>query len=91
MDDKLYASASNWPQWPMASSIEVFNADTLKHLATHSFGIQLGSFTWLDRWNGSWCAHYKPHKHDDYSCGWHDFASQVLIHQRNTQCTCAHA
>lgn len=48
-DGKLYTAHSNYPSWPMASSIEVWDAETLKHLETHSFGIDRGSFTWLDR------------------------------------------
>lgn len=52
--DKLYVAQANWPQWPMASSVEVFDTETMEHIATHSFGIQVGSFTWLDRHKGYW-------------------------------------
>ena len=38
----------------MTSSIEVWDVATLKHIEIHSFGVMLGSFTWLDRHNGSW-------------------------------------
>lgn len=48
-DGKLYTAHSNYPDWPMTSSIEVWDAETLKHLESHSFGIERGSFTWLDR------------------------------------------
>ncbi|WAC25973.1 cycloisomerase [Ancylobacter sp. SL191] len=48
-DGKLYTAHSNYPDWPMTSSIEVWDAETLKHLESHSFGIDRGSFTWLDR------------------------------------------
>ncbi|WP_017446809.1 hypothetical protein [Gayadomonas joobiniege] len=51
---KLYAAHSNYPHWPMTSSVEIWEAKTLKHLNSHSFGIQLGSFTWLDRHKGHW-------------------------------------
>jgi hypothetical protein len=55
VDDRLYAAHSNYPVWPMTSSLEVFDAKTLDHLESHSFGIQIGSFTWLDRdANGVW-------------------------------------
>ena len=53
-DGKLYAAHSNYPQWPMTSSLEVFDAKTLKHLASHSFGINWGSLTWVDWHNGYW-------------------------------------
>jgi len=54
VDGKLYAAHSNYPDWPMTSSVEVFDAATLDHIDTHSFGIDRGSFTWLDFHDGSW-------------------------------------
>ncbi len=51
---KLYAAHSNYPIWPMVSSIEIWDTATLAHLASHSFGIQLGSMTWIDRHEGFW-------------------------------------
>jgi len=49
VDGKLYAAHSNYPAWPMASSIEIFDAATMKHIESHSLGIERGSLTWLDR------------------------------------------
>lgn len=54
MDGKLYCAHSNWPDWPMTSSLEVFDAATLEHVSTHSFGIQYGSLTWVDWHDGYW-------------------------------------
>jgi hypothetical protein len=55
VDGKLYAAHSNYPGWPMASSIEIWDAATLKHIESHSLGIERGSLTWLDRdANGRW-------------------------------------
>jgi hypothetical protein len=54
MDGKLYAAHSNYPQWPMTSSVEIFNAETLEHIGTHSFGIRWGSLTWVDWHDGHW-------------------------------------
>ena len=54
MDGKLYAAHSNYPQWPMTSSIEIFDAETMEHIGTHSFGIQWGSLTWADLHDGHW-------------------------------------
>ena len=48
VDGKIYTAHSNYPEWPMTSSVEVFDAATLEHVDTHSFGIDRGSFTWLD-------------------------------------------
>jgi hypothetical protein len=54
MDGKLYAAHSNYPQWPMTSSLEIFDAGTLEHVGSHSFGIQWGSLTWVDWYDGHW-------------------------------------
>ena len=54
LDGRLYASHSNYPLTPMTSSVEIWDAETLRHVDTHSFGIDRGSFTWLDRHAGYW-------------------------------------
>lgn len=48
MDGKIYAAHSNYPEWPMTSSLEIYDAETMEHAGTHSFGIQWGSLTWVD-------------------------------------------
>ena len=61
IDGSLYAVNSNYPSTPMASSIEIFDPVTLRHIDNHSFGILNGSATWLDKYQGSWYvafAHY---------------------------------
>src|SRR4051794_30493908 len=40
MDGRIYCAHSNYPEWPMTSSLEIFDATTLEHVGTHSFGIQ---------------------------------------------------
>jgi hypothetical protein len=54
MDGKLYCAHSNYPEWPMTSSLEIFDAGTMEHVGTHSFGIQWGSLTWVDWHEGHW-------------------------------------
>ena len=54
--DKLYAAHSNYDESPMESSVEVFDARTMRHTGTYSFGIDRGSLTWLDRHDGAWWA-----------------------------------
>lgn len=54
LDGRLYASHSNYPKWPMTSSVEIWDADTLRHIDTHGFGIHRGSLTWLDWHEGHW-------------------------------------
>lgn len=54
--DELVLAHSNFPQLPMASSLEVHDARTLQPLRSHSFGIRLGSLTWAVRRDGRWWA-----------------------------------
>ena len=54
MDGKIYAAHSNWPEWPMTSSLEIYDAETMEHVGTHSFGIQWGSLTWVDWHDNHW-------------------------------------
>lgn len=54
LDGTLYGAHSNYPDWPMTSSIESWDVTTMKHINTVSFGVQLGSFTWIDNYQGSW-------------------------------------
>ena len=53
---RLYAAHSNYNASPMESSVEVFDARTLEHVDSHSFGIDRGSLTWIDRHDGYWWA-----------------------------------
>lgn len=52
--NKLYCAHSNFPESPMASSIEIFDTRTLEHIGSHSFGIFAGSATWIDERDGYW-------------------------------------
>lgn len=67
VDGKLYAAHSNYPEIPMTSSVEIWESHSLTHVESHSFGIQRGSLTWLDRHEGYWWgvfAHYKEFEED---------------------------
>ncbi len=75
-DGKLYCANSNYPKLPMGSSVEVFDASTLSHLQSHSFGLmEEGSLTWFDETDKSWIAgftHYSgprglPYKDNRFS------------------------
>lgn len=61
---KLYCANSNYPELPMGSSAEIFDAQTLAPVLSHSFGLtEEGSLTWFDRIAGGWMAgftHYSP-------------------------------
>jgi len=53
---QLVCAASNYPDVPMASSVEWFDTATMKHVATRSLGPGRGSLTWIDWHDGSWWA-----------------------------------
>ncbi|TDW60732.1 hypothetical protein [Kribbella pratensis] len=65
LGNKLYAVHSNYSDWPMESSIEVFDTRTMRHIDSYSFGIYRGSLTWLDRHDGAWWAGFA--NYDDVS------------------------
>jgi hypothetical protein len=54
--DRLIIAHSNFPQLPMASSLEFHDTATLAPVATLSLGIRLGSLTWAERRDGFWWA-----------------------------------
>lgn len=61
LDELLYCANSNYPDSPMASSIEIFNTADMSHHASVSLGIFIGSATWIDRHDDGWWigfAHY---------------------------------
>lgn len=54
---RLWCANSNYPQTPMASSVEVFDSSTMKHTTSRSLGMtEEGSLTWFDRSAGGWIA-----------------------------------
>src|SRR3546814_14967672 len=50
------SSDLNYPKVPMASSVEIFDAKTLRHIRTVSLGRMVGSLTAMDWHGGSWWA-----------------------------------
>ena len=52
----LVLAHSNYPQLPMASSLEYFDIATLRPVKTFSLGIRPGSLTWAERKDGAWWA-----------------------------------
>lgn len=82
VDGRIYIAHSNYPEWPMASSLEIFDAETLEPVETHSFGIQLGSFTWVDqdpqgRWWGGFANYNRVFDRSPVAYG-NKFNTQVV-------------
>lgn len=55
-DGLLVLAHSNFPQLPMASSLEYFDPATVQLVKTLSLGIRLGSLTWAEKKDGFWWA-----------------------------------
>jgi len=53
-EGKLFAAHSNFPGVPNASSVEIWDPETLEHIDSISFGRTDGSLTWFDRRDGHW-------------------------------------
>ena len=81
---ELYAAHSNYSDWPMESSVEVFDARTMEHVDSHSFGIDRGSLTWIDRHEGSWWAAFANYDRvfDGRTYGETDNTQVVKLNQR---------
>ena len=65
LDTRLWCANSNHPEVPMASSVEVFDTATMRHVDSHSLGLMdEGSLTWFDRLGDGWIAGF-AHYNDD--------------------------
>lgn len=51
---RLYCANSNWPAKPLKNSIEIFDADSLRHLESKAFSESEGAINWIDRHRGAW-------------------------------------
>ena len=69
IDGLLYCSHSNYPDVPMASSIEIFNPKTMKHLRSVSFGIDTGSCTWVVRGKENFYVCFAHYDRNGWKCG----------------------
>ncbi len=80
LDGKLYCSHSNYPHFPEASSVEIFDTATLQHVGNHSLGIYEGSLTWIDWHDDAWWAvfaHYSEKVNHDPFARPHTYTSLV--------------
>lgn len=62
-DGRLYCAHSNYPHVPESSSVEIWDAATLQHVDSHSFGIYEGSLTWIDWKDDAWWAVFASYSH----------------------------
>ncbi|MEM9751291.1 MAG: hypothetical protein AAF869_10110 [Pseudomonadota bacterium] len=73
---ELLCANSNFPETPMASSVEIFRTRDMTHVKSHSLGVmEEGSLTWFDKRGDGWVAgfaHYDakgglPYKDHSYA------------------------
>ena len=84
-DGRLFCANSNFPKFPEASSLEIWDTETLAHVATHSFGIYEGSLTWVDVHEGAYWAvfaHYSKKVNDNPAAKSHRWTSLVRFDER---------
>jgi hypothetical protein len=56
IEAQLVCAASNYPQLPMASSVEFFDPAKMEHVRSVPLGTGTGSLTWVERRDGVWWA-----------------------------------
>ena len=64
INKKLYCAHSNFPEYPMASSIEIFDTRKMAHIGTVSFGIEYGSCTWILPGRNCWYVFFAHYNRD---------------------------
>ena len=55
---RLYCTHSNYPEVPMASSIEIFDTRTMQPIESISLGIDVGSCVWVTPGKNCWYAFF---------------------------------
>lgn len=53
---ELVCAHSNYPEVPMASSVEIFDPATMRHIRSIPLGVAWGSLTWVERRGDRWWA-----------------------------------
>ncbi len=78
VDGRLYCAHSNYPDIPMTGSVEIWDAETLEHVGSHSFGAGGGSLTWIDHHAGFWWAGFAQYSGDKAEPGKDTSWTQVV-------------
>ena len=78
---RIWCANSNYPETPMGSSVEIFRASPLAHVASQSLGMRdEGSLTWFDRYRTGWIAGFSHYdKNGGVPFKNHSFSSVVTF------------
>ncbi len=84
-EGKLYCAHSNYPEWPMESSIEVWDTETLEHIESISLGVFVGSATWVVRHKYQWWMGFAHYSGRGANPGQDNSWTQVIVLDDNWQ------
>ncbi len=84
-DERLVLTHSNFPQMPMAGSLEIHDRRTLQPLESYSFGMQLGNLNWVVRHQGYWWACCANYSNQGAVPGFDQRATHVIQYNDNWQ------
>jgi hypothetical protein len=76
---ELVCAASNYPAVPMASSVEVFDTRTLRHIRTITLPPMPGSLTWIERHGADWYGAFANYPEGRGGEPGHDFRWTRLV------------
>lgn len=83
--ERLVVAHSNYPQMPMAASLETHDTRTLQPVESHSFGMQLGNLNWVVRHKGYWWACFANYSNQGAVPGFAQSATHVTQYDDNWQ------
>ena len=75
---ELVCAHSNFPQVPMASSVEFYDPATMEHTRSVPLGLAWGSLTWIERHEGQWWAGFANYDEDGAEPGRDHRFTQVV-------------
>ena len=80
---RLYCAHSNYPDLPMASSVEIFDTRTMRHTGSVSFGIDAGSCTWVLPASDGWYVFFAHYENRSQQPGRDVSWSQLVLYGRD--------
>ena len=83
--ERLVLAHSNFPQMPMAGSLEIHDTRNLQPVESHSFGMQLGNLNWAVRHQGYWWACLANYSDQAAVPGFDQRATHVIQYNDNWQ------
>jgi hypothetical protein len=83
--ERLVLAHSNFPQMPMAGSLEIHDTRNLQPLESYSFGMQLGNLNWAVRHQGYWWTCLANYSNQGAVPGFDQRATHLIQYNDNWQ------